>query len=95
MKKIYISGKITGIEKEAFKLFEAAEERLILEGYEVVNPMKLKHDHDRTWRSYMFGCINALRTCDEIFMLTNYTDSKGAKMELMEAYNLKLNIRYQ
>lgn len=94
-KKIYIAGKITGIENEAFKLFESAEKRLISEGYEVVNPMKLPHDHDKKHSSYMIECLNALRTCDEIFMLTNFIDSKGAKTELMEACNLKLDIRYQ
>jgi len=93
--KIYIAGKITGMEEQACELFEAAEERLILEGYEVVNPMKLPHDHDRKWRSYMIECLNALRACDEIFMLTNFIESKGAKTELMEACILKLDVRYQ
>ena len=37
--RCYISGAITGV-KHADKLFARAEEKLELEGYEVVNPYK-------------------------------------------------------
>lgn len=37
--RVYISGAITGV-KHADKLFARAEEKLELEGYEVVNPYK-------------------------------------------------------
>jgi len=40
MKKIYISGKITGLDYPK-TIFKAAEIYLIKEGYKVVNPMSL------------------------------------------------------
>lgn len=93
--KIYISGKITGIEDEAFKLFEIAENKLKLHGYEVVNPMKLPHNHDKSWESYMKECIVALMSCDTIYMLSNYYMSKGAFLEIGLAKELGIMVIYE
>lgn len=93
--KYYISGKITGIEKEAYNLFKTAENFLIANGHEVINPMDLPHDHDKTWCSYMKDCIKALCECDAIYMLKNWTDSRGAKMEIDIAIKLELKMTYE
>jgi len=82
MKKIYISGKITGIEDQAAQLFEQAETDIRNAGFEPVNPMKLNHKHDKSWESYMKADLKALLDCDGIFMLDNWSDSKGALIEL-------------
>lgn len=94
-KKIYISGKITGIEVEAIDIFEDAETLLSSKGYKVVNPMKLNHNHDKDWHSYMKVDIKELCDCDEIYMLENWIDSKGAIIEHTIALWLGLNILYQ
>lgn len=93
--KIYISGKITGIEKEAPALFKAAEKKLKSKGYEVVNPMTITHEHDKSWQSYMKEDVKAMCDCDEIFMLKNWTDSKGAIIEWNIANFLGLKINYE
>jgi Asp-tRNA(Asn)/Glu-tRNA(Gln) amidotransferase A subunit family amidase len=81
--KIYIAGKITGIDLEEAKAnFQVMEEHLTELGHEVVNPMKLPHDHDKSWNSYMKECIAALMGCDSIYLLPNYHQSKGAMLEL-------------
>jgi len=95
MKSIYISGKITGMEEEAFELFEKAEKQFRLIDVNVVNPMKLKHDHDKSWNSYMKECIKALCDCDTIYMLTNYKESKGAIIELNLAIELGIDVIFQ
>jgi hypothetical protein len=92
MKKIYISGKITGIEAQAAQLFEQAETDIRNAGFEPVNPMKLNHNHDKSWESYMKADLKALLDCDGIFMLNNWTDSKGALIELDLALKLKIPI---
>jgi hypothetical protein len=92
---IYISGQITGNEKNAFKEFERAEKRLQKLGYLVVNPMKLSHDHDRTWQSYMKDDIRALLQCDGIYMLPNWKESKGAIIEHDLATNLGIGVFYE
>ena len=93
--KYYISGKITGIEKDAEKMFENAEKALLSKGYEVVNPFKLDHNHDKSWHSYMRVDIKALCDCDSIYMLSNWTESKGAIIEHTIAMYLGLRVVYQ
>jgi hypothetical protein len=90
MKKIYIAGKITGMETKAFKLFQDTEKKCIYEGYEVVNPMKLNHDHDKKWISYMRECYKEMSTCTHIYLLPNWKDSKGATDEVIHAIQLGL-----
>ncbi len=80
--KIYISGKITGMEVEAKALFQQAEDKLTALGYDVVNPMKLPHEHDKEWISYMIECLKALKPCDGIYLIDNWNDSNGAIWEL-------------
>lgn len=94
-KKIYISGKITGIENEAPGLFAKAEEELKAKGYEVINPTTLPHDHDKSWHSFMKEDVKSLCDCDEIFMLSNWTDSKGAIVEHTIAMYLGLKVSYE
>lgn len=79
--KIYIAGKITGRIEEAEIEFSNAETELKEGGYEVVNPMKLPHKHDKEWRSYMRECIKALCDCDAIYLLPNWNKSEGAVIE--------------
>lgn len=93
-KTVYISGKITGMESDAEIIFSKAEEFLKKEYKEVVNPMRLNHDHDKRWESYMKVCIKALCDCDVIYLLINYSQSKGALMELAVAKDLGLEIIY-
>ena len=93
--KIYIRGKITGIEETAPQLFKEAEEFLKAKGYEVVNPMTINHDHDKSWLNYMKTDIIALMECDAIFMLENWEESKGALIENFNAIALGYDIIYQ
>lgn len=93
--KIYISGKITGIENVVYKIFEIAENKLKLHGYDVVNPIKLPHNHDKSWESYMKECIVALMSCDTIYMLANYYRSKGAFLEIALAKEFGIKVIYE
>lgn len=92
--KIYLSGKISGLPIcEAIKNFESAENQL--KGFaNIVNPMRLRHDHDKSWQSYMKEDIRALMECDAIAMLPNYKSSKGALIELNLAKSLGFEIIY-
>jgi phosphoglycerate kinase len=60
-------------------------------GYEVVNPMTINHDHDKSWLNYMKTDIIALMECDGIFMLDNWEESKGACIE----YYLAIKLGYE
>ena len=93
--KIYIAGKITGLPIEAaFAAFEKAERHLRDEGHEPVNPMKLPHNHGRTWAEYMRECFNALKECEAIYMMPGYINSIGACAEHEVARSLRLKVIY-
>lgn len=95
MEKIYISGKITGLDNYA-ELFKNAQNLLIEQGYEVINPVELDHTgHDQSWESFMKVDLKALINCDSIFMLKNWNKSKGAIVEYHLARDLNMNIYYQ
>jgi hypothetical protein len=64
-------------------------------GYEPINPMKLNHQHDLTWEAYMKEDIKALCDCEAVYLLRNYSDSRGALLELAIANELKMEVIYQ
>lgn len=92
--KIYISGQITGLENFA-QIFKQAETDLLLEGHEIINPVELNHDHDKSWESYMKEDIKAMCDCDAIYLLKNWIYSRGAKIEKQIAEYLGMQIIYQ
>jgi len=94
-KRIYISGKITGLENEASALFAQAEKEVLAMGFTPVNPMGLDHKHDLTWQSFMRQDVKALCDCDGIYMLSNWRESNGAKIELAVANHLELDVMHQ
>lgn len=90
--RIYIAGPITGHDlAERWSAFKAYEYYFLDNGYEVINPMELPHDHDKIWGSYMRECIPALCKCDYIFLMKDWYTSEGARIEFDIA--MKLGIK--
>lgn len=93
MKKIYIAGKVTGLDPvECAAKFEAVENQIRAKGYKVVNPMKLGIDQKEKWSAAMKICLLELKLCDAIFMLPCCIDSKGAQKELQTAFDFNIDI---
>lgn len=92
--RIYISGKITGT-TDFEQRFGEAEQRLINQGHEVVNPVNLPHEHDKRWHSYMKECLKYMLDCDAIYMLSNWMQSEGAIIERAIADSLNIRIIHQ
>lgn len=87
--RVYISGKVTGLQyEEAWMNFQEVEERLTEEGYDVVNPLKNGVDPDDPWESHMRADIKLLMECDAIYMMENWEESKGASIERLLAISL-------
>jgi hypothetical protein len=97
LKKVYISGKISGLEfADAYSNFEFAEKYInLLNNHAAVNPMKIDHVHDQTWESFMVEDIRALFSCDAIYLLSNWEESKGARIEKAIAKEMGIEIIYQ
>lgn len=98
--KIYLSGKITGLDKEVYtRQFERAETFYKTSGFDVINPVKigeeiLKQNPSATWEDFMQKDLQALKTCTHIALLEGWEESKGAKMEKAEAEKMGLEIMY-
>jgi len=104
-KKIYLSGKISGLTyEEALSLFEVAEKKALKIAKEVVNPMKLAFElfqpkdlDNITWGEYMVNDLHAIMNegVDSIYMLKNWQDSDGANIELFVAQTKKMSIHFE
>lgn len=83
--KVYISGQITGLEETAYMfLFGAVEKFLKRDGYEPVSPVRFtefENPENMEWKDFMRRDIKLLCDCDCIFLLPNWTQSKGARLE--------------
>ena len=47
------------------------------------------------WMKWLSGDLEIISRCDAIYMLNNWKDSKGAKMELAKAQELGLEVFYE
>ena len=72
---IYIAGKITG-EPNYRKKFQKAEDRLKSKGYIVLNPAILPEG--MPWDAYMPICFAMIDAAKAVFLLKDFTLSKGA-----------------
>lgn len=95
--KIYIAGKITGlVYEDALRAFAEAEALLTSLGHVAVNPMKengLDGDGNQyAWAEYMKRDIPHLLQCDGIFLMDNWGESRGAKLEYLIANELGMEI---
>ncbi len=87
--KVYISGPISGLTVDlAKRTFDQQEELLISAGFIVVNPMNNGLDYASSWGEHMRRDIEMLLDCDAIYMLPNWQQSKGARLEYIIAMQL-------
>ena len=103
--KIYISGKISGlpigIAKAKFKWHAGFLE---IKGYEPVNPFDgepifekplSSYTKDEIWAIFMATDIKELFACEAIYMLKDWGQSKGARVEYAIAKEIGLKIFYE
>ncbi len=94
--KIYVAGKITGEERSAVeKKFQAAKELLVNKGHSVFIPTVLPDYKDVSHEDYLYICYSMIDVCDAVYMLDNWQNSKGARMELQHAADFDKQIIYQ
>ncbi|NJM14034.1 MAG: DUF4406 domain-containing protein [Bacteroidales bacterium] len=97
IKKVYISGKITGLlEPEAKQIFANAYNMLEGFGYQPVNPFDVApFTHGWAYENYLVKGIEGLLQCQAIYMLHNWGNSKGARIEYAIARELGLKIWFE
>lgn len=92
MKRIYISGPMTGIADMNFAAFNAEANRLRGMGYEVVNPVDVNPDVNIGWHECMRRDLAALLTCDTLALLDGWQKSAGAHLEMHVAHRVGMDI---
>lgn len=86
VRRVYISGAITGLTaEEAAEKFRRAERRLRRAGMVPVCPLDNGLDASAGWAQHMRRDLEMLAGCDAIYMLDNWSGSRGAQIELRTA----------
>ncbi|WP_407059246.1 DUF4406 domain-containing protein (plasmid) [Ralstonia syzygii subsp. celebesensis] len=88
MKKIYIAGPMTGLPDLNFPAFHEAASALRAAGHDVVNPAEINPDPNAGWLACMRADIRELVTCDAIYLLPGWENSRGARLEARIAEGL-------
>lgn len=95
-KRIYISGKMTGLDPEEIsRNFALAKKELRNQGYIPISPTGIKYGNKLSWAEYMRLDEVLIQICDAIYMLSNWQDSPGACHELEYARILGKPVIYQ
>lgn len=92
MKRIYISGPMTGMPELNFPAFHAEAARLTALGYDVVNPAELNPDPEMGWHECMRNDLAALLTCDALALMDGWQKSAGAHLEMHVAHRVGMEI---
>lgn len=96
MRRIYISGPITG-DEGYMQHFAKAESELRSANYETINPARVNRPlpETLTHSEYMEVSIAMLGICDGIYMLSGWEESKGATIEFEYAFSRQLPIMFE
>ena len=93
MKKMYLSGPMTGIENFNHNLFNNVAEEFRMSDFEVCNPAEFfDGDTTRERKDYMRESIKWLLEADTVVLLPGWMESEGAKLEARIATELDLII---
>ena len=90
----YVAGKITGLPKSDVKgKFNVITNQLRSMGYNVIEPIAV-NDETRTWDDAIRSDIKKMLECDEVHLLPDWQDSKGAQLERDIALRLGMQVIY-
>lgn len=102
MKRIYISGPMTGLDDHNFPEFDKAARAMREKGHDVCNPADISREFmqknpgaNPSWEDCMRADIRELVGCTGIYMLMGWQRSRGARLELFIAEKLGMSIEFQ
>lgn len=94
--KIYIAGKISGLNRDdVIKKFEAAQKSLVAKGHQVFIPSVLPAYEEVSHEDYLHICYAMIDICDAVYMLSDWQQSEGARLEYEYAIDNNKQIIFQ
>jgi hypothetical protein len=79
IKRIFLSGPMSGLPEENYPAFNAAAAKLRAAGFHVENPAE--NQKCETWGAYMLLSVAQLLTCEPVVRLPGGEKSRGARRE--------------
>lgn len=90
----YVAGKITGLPQDEVKSkFNKITTQLRSMGYQVVKPIGVT-DAAQPWDDAVRSDIKKMLECDEIHLLPDWQESRGAQLERDIAIRLGMDVVY-
>jgi hypothetical protein len=90
----YIAGKITGLPIGDVKdKFNVMATELSGMGYEVIKPEAINNE-SQTWDAAVRNDIKKMLECDEVHLLPDWQESRGAQLERDIALRLGMQVVY-
>ncbi|HEY3432518.1 MAG TPA: DUF4406 domain-containing protein [Rhodocyclaceae bacterium] len=93
MKRIYISGPMSGLPEHNFPAFHAEAARLRDLGYEVVNPAEIQVPEGADWHACLRLDLKELLDCDGLVLIDGWEDSNGAHLEMHLAHRVGIKVK--
>lgn len=95
MKRIYLSGPMSGLPDHNYPAFNEVEKVLTSYGWEVVNPASnFNGATDRHRADYMRLDFTHVLSVDTLFVLPGWEKSRGARVEVLMAQELGIPVYY-
>lgn len=96
MRRIYISGPMTGLPDLNFAAFEAAVKliRLVDPTAQIINPHEIEHTYgaEGTWEQFLKLDLRHMLDCDLVVILPGWHNSKGSLLEIHVATSVNIPI---
>jgi Domain of unknown function (DUF4406) len=91
---LYIAGPMTGLPDYNYPAFHAAEQRLIVAGFTVLNPAHHQCEAQTpTWHDWMRLGLRAVTNADGIALLPGWQRSRGTRAELAAAEAIGIAVK--
>ncbi len=93
MRRVYVSGPMSGYPGFNFANFNDAARQLRAMGYGVVNPVDINTDTTTPWAECLRADLRALLDCTDVACLPGWELSRGAMLEVHVAMALGIPCR--
>ncbi len=96
MRTAYVAGKMSGLPSDNVKeKFNFVANQLVQKGYHVINPLKMAdQEMQKSWDEVVRSEIKKMLECDEVHLLPDWQESRGAMLERDIALRLGMEVVY-